>query len=408
MKNLKINTIYSVIDGSIFATASGMLATNTVIVYFISKYVTTKTLIGLLTTVNVLLSNSAQILMAKRLEESERYKPLLFRFAVLLRFTWFLLACNVFLFAERNNTLFIILFYLIFSLQGLFNAFTSFSWYNLILKVVPERYRSRFFGIRSTFGGIFETLGAFLMGKILKLLPYPYNYSLLFLTAFLIMMISLYFLMQIKEPVFKKPKIVLDKKEYYKNMLRILKEDKNFTMYLLSVVFIGSIGKMPFGFQTIFAKELLHISAQDVAMATTILLFSQTIGYMIWGIVGTKKGFKATIAISAVIFLPALYFTFSMHSKFIYFISISLFGLAQSARNVNESNLAANLCKDPLKQPSYIGLRNFLMGPFFAFNPMIAGAIIDILNARWLFYISTTSMLIGLIIVTFFVKENKA
>lgn len=130
----------------------------------------------------------------------------------------------------------------------------------------------------------------------------------LFLISFLIMMLSLYIASMMKEIPIKKPKKVIDNKHYFRSMFLILKEDRNFKYYLLSVLFIGALGKMPFGFQTIFAKNSLSISTQHVAIATTILLFSQTIGYMLWGIIGSKYGFKSTLLISALMFLPAIYF----------------------------------------------------------------------------------------------------
>lgn len=405
-KNLKRNSIISIADGAVFAIGSGMLPVSTVIVYFISNYVHSNTLIGLLTTLNVLLSNSPQILVAKKLEMLESYKEYFIKVALLMRLMWFLLAIDVFVFATTNELLFVILFYLIFSLQGFFASFANITWFNLILKLVPERQRSKFFGIRSSIGGLCETFGAFLMGRILKLLHFQYNYGLLFLISFLIMMLSLYIASMMKEIPVRKPKKEIDNKHYFRNMFLILKEDRNFTYYLLSVLFIGALGKMPFGFQTIFAKNSLSISTQHVAIATTILLFSQTVGYMLWGLIGSKYGFKSTLLISALIFLPAIYFTYLMSSVSIYYLSVALFGVAQSARNVNESNMAAKLCKDPLKQPSYIGLRNFLMGPFFAFNSIIAGGIIDTLGKNILFLISFSCMVLGFFILCCLVKED--
>ncbi|ADQ07384.1 major facilitator superfamily MFS_1 [Caldicellulosiruptor hydrothermalis 108] len=405
-KNLKRNSIISIADGAVFAIGSGMLPVSTVIVYFISNYVHSNTLIGLLTTLNVLLSNSPQILVAKKLEMLETYKEYFIKVALLMRLMWFLLAIDVFVFAAKNELLFIILFYIIFSLQGFFASFANITWFNLILKLVPERQRSKFFGIRSSIGGLCETFGAFLMGRILRLLHFPYNYGLLFLISFLIMMLSLYIASMIKEIPIKKPKKEIDNKHYFRSMFLILKEDRNFTYYLLSVLFIGALGKMPFGFQTIFAKNSLSISTQHVAVATTILLFSQTVGYMLWGLIGSKYGFKSTLLISALIFLPAIYFTYLMSSVSIYYLSVALFGVAQSARNVNESNMAAKLCKDPLKQPSYIGLRNFMMGPFFAFNSIIAGGIIDTLGKNILFLISFICMVLGFFILCFLVRED--
>lgn len=144
-KNLKKNSIISIADGAVFAIGSGMLPVSTVIVYFISHYVHSNTLIGLLTTLNVLLSNSPQILVAKKLEMLDSYKEYFIKVALLMRLMWFLLAIDVFVFATTNELLFVILFYLIFSLQGFFASFANITWFNLILKLVPERQRSKFF-----------------------------------------------------------------------------------------------------------------------------------------------------------------------------------------------------------------------------------------------------------------------
>lgn len=102
-KNLKRNSIISIADGAVFAIGSGMLPVSTVIVYFISNYVHSNTLIGLLTTLNVLLSNSPQILVAKKLEMLESYKEYFIKVALLMRLMWFLLAIDVFVFATTNE-----------------------------------------------------------------------------------------------------------------------------------------------------------------------------------------------------------------------------------------------------------------------------------------------------------------
>lgn len=116
-----------------------------------------------------------------------------------------------------------VIVYLIFSLQGFFASFANITWFNLILKLVPERQRSKYFGIRSSIGGLCETFGAFLMGRILKLLHFPYNYGLLFIISFLIMMLSLYIASMMKEIPVRKPKKEIDNKHYFRNMFLILK-----------------------------------------------------------------------------------------------------------------------------------------------------------------------------------------
>lgn len=402
-RNYFLNTT----DGAFYALAMGMVPLNTVLTYFVSGYVSQKWLIGLFSCLNVLLTFCPQILVSKKLERVRRIKPLMLVFAVVLRILWLLMGLNVILLADKNPVLFIILFYILYSLIGLASAFTGITWLNFIVKIIPESFRGRFFGIRSTISGMFEMLGALLMGILLKTLPSPLNYGILFLTVFALTVISLMFLSFSKE----EDRIREENKDrnegYLIRMRRVLREDKNFTNYLFSVLFIGALGKMPFAFQIIFAKERLGITTLEVSYATFLLLAFQTIGYLIWGIIGDKKGFKLTLVISAAVFLPTLILTFMMSNRLIFYISIALFGIAQSARNVNENNLAINLCRNFDDQPLYIGLRNFLMGPAFALYPLLAGLLLDSLGLLPLFIVSAIFMTVGLYVLARTVKEYR-
>ena len=163
---------------------------------------------------------------------------------------------------------------------------------------------------------------------------------------------------------------------------------------------------MAFSFHIVFAKEKLDISVSQVAVSTFILLFSQTIGYFIWGIVGTKYGPKRTIELSAIIFIPALLYTYLMSSIPVFYISIALYGLAQSARNVNENNVVVNLAGSEQNCASYIGLRNLFGGPFFAFKSAIAGFMFDFLGYEIAFIISAVCALLGLFILFWHVKNH--
>lgn len=144
------NYLLNTFDGAFFALAMGMVPLNTVLTYFISGYVSQKWLIGLLTFLNVLLTFSPQILVSRKLEKVTRIKPLVILYAAIIRLLWLFMGLNVLLVADRNPTLFVILFYLLYSLIGLSSAFTGICWLNFIVKIIPERYRGRFFGVRST------------------------------------------------------------------------------------------------------------------------------------------------------------------------------------------------------------------------------------------------------------------
>ena len=180
-KNLFKNSVLSIADGAIYAFAMGMVPLTTVIVYFMSNYVVSKTVLGILSTLHLLLMFTPQILMSRRLEQLCSYKPYVLIFGAIYRILWLLLGVDVLLFAENRPMLFVVIFYIIFSLIGLFSGFLDISFWNLIVKIIPNEYRIKFFSVRSTVSGLCEAMGALVMGLIVKSLPYPYNYGFLFI-----------------------------------------------------------------------------------------------------------------------------------------------------------------------------------------------------------------------------------
>lgn len=406
-ENLRKNCILSIVDGAIFAFAMGMVPLGTVIIYFMSNFVVSKTLLGLLSTFHVLLMFSPQILASRKLEQLRLYKPYLMGFAFLQRLLWLFLGLDVLLFAKTNPTLFVILFYVLHTALGLVSAFSGISWINLIIKLVPNSHRIKFFSIRSTIGGIFEAGGALATGMIVNSMPYPYNYGTLFISVSLITFVSYAFLNCQREPESIKEITHMNWGQYIAKLVTVLKTDRNFVNYLVTVALIGGLGKMAFAFNVVFAKEKLGINIRHVSYATFILLVSQTVGYYIWGKVGTKHGLKRTLELSAIIFLPSILLTYLMSNLPVFYLSIALFGIAQSARNINENNLAVNLAGKEENQPAYIGLRNLLMGPFFAFNSAIAGVLLDVAGYGVMFALSAMCMLAGFYILFRKVKEPR-
>jgi hypothetical protein len=145
-KTLRWNYFFNTADGSLYALGMGMVPLNTVILFFISGFVEQKWLIGLISFLNVFLTYSPQILLSKKIEKLRLHKPFLLFVAFFIRLLWLILGLDVILFAKSDPILFVVLFYIIYSLIGLASAFSNIAWFNFIVKIIPaaqDCYRTK-------------------------------------------------------------------------------------------------------------------------------------------------------------------------------------------------------------------------------------------------------------------------
>lgn len=397
-ENLKKNLIFSLTDGSIFALANGMIPVGTVLMYFAGNFTDSNMLIGLLNTLYWLMFFTPQVLIAKRVQALKYYKPLGIYMGFGIRMVWLAIGILTFLLAKSHPGIYIVLFYVMVSLAGLFSGLANNVWLVFVARIIPPNNLSGFFSWRASICGMFEIAGAYLSGIILSVCSFPNNYGILFVTSFSLMMISMIFYKKQIEPVnIVKKTIEMDNKSYFRKLRSILLKDRNFMVYLFSTACIA-LGKMSLAFQVIYAKDKLSINVQDVAFVSTVLFITQTIGYALWGIVVKKWGLKLAGTLSGILFIPAIVLTWWMPNVSVLYIAVSIFSFAQSYRNSNENKLVINLAPNEELLPSYIGLRNTLMGPFFSMSSLIGGVILDISNFTVLSIVSFFLIFIGMIL----------
>lgn len=408
-RNLRKNTWVSFIDGSIYTFAMGMVPLGTVLLYYMGFYTNSNTLLGLFTTLHWLLYFTPQILIAKRIDSLKYYKSFALLIGLLLRLIWLFAGIMTFLLAKSHPSQYMAFFYVLNCLLGMLSGFNSIIWLNLIARVIPSDRISDFFAWRSSICGVLEICGAVVSGVILSMLGFPDNYGYLFIAVFVIAMVSLFFFNMTMEPkTVAKKASELNTREYLAKLRGILKNDKNYLTYLVSTAMIGGVGKTSLGFQIIFAKDKLAIEPGQVAVTSTLIFITQTIGYILWGMVIRKKGLKFAAVASSALFIPSIILTLWMPDIWVLYAAVTLMSLAQSFRNSNENKLIMSLAPNEESLASYIGLRNGLLGPFFSLNGVIGGFILDMTNFTVLTAMSLLFMIPGVMMWAFRLKVPEA
>ena len=161
------NMTVSVTEGVLDAIAMGMIPLNTVVTYFISDYVNNSFLIGLLPTLQSACNAIVQILLGEKLRGRERFKPLCNLGTFLFRCAWLIISILILFFNRMQPIGFVCVFYAIYCFNGLCQGITSLTYTQMMNKVIPNRVKGRFFGVRGALNSAAGIIGAQIGGAVI-------------------------------------------------------------------------------------------------------------------------------------------------------------------------------------------------------------------------------------------------
>jgi MFS family permease len=405
-QNYRRNVLANLGDAAFVEASNGMTPLGTIIASLLWYLTPSKTIISLVGTLSNIVQFIPQLWAAKRMERSRELKPLLLYYSGGQRFIWFLLAAMVLWVIPWSSNIFIPAFIIGYGIYGYYVGQASLVWINYLAKMVPPNNFGKFLGFRAALGSAAAIGGAFLSGYVLVKFQFPVNYAVIFGLTGVLGVLSFFCLGSTIENIGAPVPVKPQPEMFWRRAFLIARHDRNFQAYLLATVLI-TVGKMPFTFQVIYAQEKIGITIGQVGLASVALMVGQTLGYLCWGWLTGHTSFKTTIVLSTFFFLPSLALTFWMANAWILYTAVAIFAFSQSARNFGENGLMMEICCAEEKYPIYIGLRNALMGPFFALSVFLGGVLTDLLGYRPVLIISVPLVIIGGIVNWSMVKTRE-
>ncbi len=401
-KNYTHNALIATAASGVFSLGNGMVNLGTILTYFISLFVSSNTLVGLLNTVWTLSYFLPTFFLSPHLNGLKKFKQDYQKNSLISLFFWLLIALSSYFLIGRFDGLFVVLFYAFYACATVFQGFAEHIFSLLTKKIIPENHLGKFLGFRFTTMGVMTFFGSLLVGALLSRIGFPRNYTLVFIVFIIFGCIARVITSRLREP---KTINAPEKQTQKENLLvtkRILKDDHRFRMYLASTMII-ILGKSAFTFQIIHAKEIIGITASQVAITTAVMFASQTLGFMVWGALNDRWGFKSTLSISAFLLTTGIGCLFLSRSIFMVYLTIFVFGFAQSARNVGEMQLVLSISA-PGRAVNYAGIRNLCLSPFFSGSSVLCGLLIDNIGYAQSFIACAIVSLLGALVFTLTVK----
>ena len=372
------NMTISIVEGLFDAVAMGMIPLTTVVTYFISDYVNNSFLLGLLPTLQSVCNALVQILLRSRLNGIARFKRLCNLGTALSRVSWLILSILILFFSRMEPLGFVCVFYGIYCFNGLCQGITSSTYTQMMNKVIPNRVKGRFFGVRGAFTSAAGIVGAQIGGAIIAANGDVRRFGVLFGIAFVLDMISVALQGAMVEPALR-VRTAQDeggreaRPSFFSDAKRLIRADKNLARYV-AAMFLITIGMSFFNFQTAQSKDALGLTGGQLGIVTTILYVSQTAGNLLWGWFADRQGYRPSLLIGQAGFVLYLVLAFLARDAWLTYIMTAIYGLANAANALGSRNMVFHLCPYE-ERVGYYSLINMALTISAAVASMITGAL---------------------------------
>lgn len=395
LKHLRFNFAVGVLEGSFFGFGVGLASRVVVIPLFVAYFTDSAALIGLIASLHQIGWHLPQLLTVRHVARQRRYKPTTLRMTLQERWPFLALA-GVALFATTIPAwLALALTFILFSWHALGSGVTSTPWQSMIGRIMPSRMHGKFFGMQAGGFSVLSMLGAFISGRLLVDVAYPYNFMLCFLGASVMMAISFGFLMFIREPDVPLPLPSAEAGEeegFWARLWTIFKRDAAFRWFLATRVgqqftYVGM------GFYTIYSVRHFGLTPDVIGVMTSVMLFCKAIMHPLGGSIGDRFGHRWAFAAGALAFAGGNFIAITAVQPEWMYMVFALAGIGEAA--FITAILSTNLTfGKPEERPYYIGLGNTLIAPFSLIAPLVGGQLVDLVGFSAMFGMTIVAAII--------------
>jgi MFS family permease len=253
--------------------------------------------------------------------------------------------------------------------QGLGAGLTANGWQSMLAKVIPSKTRARFFGVQSASVNLFASGGALLAGLLLQKASLQVGYMLCFLIAFVMLLISMFFLGLTREPRVEKAEPSSKTPTLLYSVKTTLKKDSIFLGFLVSRTFF-QFGMMSFAFYIVYGAQNLGMSTAYAGVMTSLLLITQVISNPVLGWVADHWGHRPVIILGSLASMLSALFAWLATSLVLFPLMMVLSGIANTTFWTIGIAYTLEFGTDDTR-PTYVGILNTLGAPAAILAPLL-------------------------------------
>jgi MFS family permease len=403
--HVKRNFILNVLDGAIFAFAMNFVALNTVIPVYVKKIGGTNLAVGLIPVIWTIGFHLPQIFTANYVRKQQSKKKVVMITALVQRLPWLILALlGYFIISEVNTELGLLIFFGGFLFAAFGGGMNLPAWFDLLTKITPTHIRGRLFAFRVTLGAVMGIFAGYAVKQILDNIQYPANFSLLFGIAFLIMMVSYFFLVMIKEEKQSSAAKAIHWKDFLKGLPQILKKEKNYRNYLIADVLMILAG-MANAFYTVYAFEKFNLTSGYAGDFTIVMMVASVFSSLFFGFLADQYGHRINLFFGALFTAIACVLALIAQSLILYYSAFVFSAMTLALLQVSRITIIAELSPEE-ETSTYVSLTNVITVPF-VLSGIFAGWLADVFGYVPVFVLSGIFAALSAYWFLFIMKEPR-
>ncbi|MGE5557251.1 MAG: MFS transporter [Bacillota bacterium] len=390
LHNIKCNTFHGILNIAALNLVGPFFA------IFLIKLGADKMQVALLSSAPAAVSLLAMIPGAFLIEKNRQKKKLTILILGINRL-FYLAMVFIPVFAPSSRSLAFIALVALMNLPG---AIGNVAWQSFIAEIIPSEKRAEAFAARNRWMNLAGVISAVGAGFALDRMGFPWGYQVFFILAFMLSMVELYVLNQIREEPHREaiePSGSVPAGSARTSAAGLLKEifaEKKFLRFTLASVFFYFAWQSPWPLFNWYLVKELNADAGWISLINLISTGGSFYGYGFWARISGKHGHLKTLyyASLGMFILPAGY-AFS-RSLFAILILNLIIGAVFSGVNLALFNTLLDAAPEARKT-SFIACYNTAINISCIIAPLAGMSMLYVMNFRWAFLTCAAMRIIG-------------
>ena len=285
-------------------------------------------------------------------------------------------------------------------------------WMDMVGDTIREDWRGRYFGYRLaiTCAVTLVAGGALFFMLDEENLPYPGNYSLVILVAFVFTMISwgIYCFVNDTPDDAARRKASRHEPfiEYLLSVPRFIRDDRAFRRFLI----YGAVARVA-GSAGLYrgnaALEIYGVPDRTVGTFMAIGAPAGIVGALVFARLGDRIGHKKNLVVASTIMVACNWLAASAGSLGAYQITFVLQGLSMGAFSVSWMSYLLGIAPEKVRM-RYVSVQGLVMVPFGVLAPILAGQVVERYGYQTLFSVATALQFVGVLMALMLPARGQA